>query len=63
MNLTNLPPFIIKNYPTQLNLLHGFFIGIGLKHAVEKKNYWHIPFTLLIPAPYVGYQLFNIFKK
>ena len=61
MNLSKITQYIVNHYPPHFNVLHGFFLGIALKHTIKNGKYWHIPLFIFTPGIYVGYQFFNIF--
>ncbi len=41
--------------------VHGFmssiFAGGSLFYAIDKEKYWEIPFTIICPSIYTGYNL------
>jgi len=58
MNISKFPFESILNV-RHYGAVRNIFLGANLCHAMEKENYIHIPFIIVIPSIYTGYNVYK----
>jgi hypothetical protein len=40
-------------------VITSVLFGSGLCYSIQNGKYWHIPFVLIFPSAYTGYQMYK----
>ena len=61
-DITNRFNNILKRH-SAINLLTGFMMGIGIRHAINRRDYCDLILATFAPGFYCGFTFFNILNS